>query len=179
MKNKKTEETKKKMSATHKRIGTRPPIQNKKRSWGDSISEALISAHKNKFWGFQKGHKINNGRKQYPYVTELNRKRLIGKTGEDSLNWRGGLTSINKLIRNSLEYEEWRTKVFERDLYTCQDCGQIGGYLEADHIKPFSLFLELRFDINNGRTLCKSCHRKTDTYGRGVFNFRGRILNWE
>ena len=35
----------------------------------------------------------------------------------------------------------------------------------ADHIKDFALFPNLRLDINNGRTLCKSCHRKTDNYG--------------
>ncbi len=58
----------------------------------------------------------------------------------------------------------WRTKVFERDLYTCQNCGEVGGRLEAHHIKPWSLFSELRFAIDNGRTLCKDCHKQTESY---------------
>lgn len=90
-------------------------------------------------------------------------------SGKNSFNWKGGVTSINRAIRASIEYEEWRTKVFERDNYTCQFCGVVGEYLNADHIKPFSYFPELRFDINNGRTLCVDCHRKTDTYaGKGL-----------
>lgn len=86
-------------------------------------------------------------------------------SGSGNPRWKGGITPINKKIRDSIEYEEWRTKVFIRDNYTCQGCGQIGGYLEADHIKSFSLYPELRFDTNNGRTFCKSCHRKTNTWG--------------
>lgn len=46
-----------------------------------------------------------------------------------------------------------------------QWCFQKGGNLNADHIKPFSQFPELRFAINNGRTLCIDCHRKTETWG--------------
>ena len=70
----------------------------------------------------------------------------------------------------SLEYKIWRDKVFFRDNFTCQDCGRRGGdgkkiILNADHIKPFSLFPELRFELENGKTLCKECHQKTPTYG--------------
>src|SRR3990167_578751 len=80
--------------------------------------------------------------------------------GENHPSWPGGITPINKALRQSLEYEEWRTRVFERDLYTCQNCGEVGGRLEADHIKPWSLYPELRFELFNGRTLCYECHKK-------------------
>ena len=86
-------------------------------------------------------------------------------TGKNHPLWKGGLTPINIKIRRSLEYRLWRASVFERDRFTCRFCKKKGGELEADHIKPFALFPELRFKISNGRTLCKTCHKKTDTYG--------------
>lgn len=85
--------------------------------------------------------------------------------GINNSNWKGGITSKNHLVRNSFEYIHWRKAVFERDSFTCQFCRIRGGQLQADHIKPFAYFPELRFELSNGRTLCKSCHRKTDTYG--------------
>lgn len=62
--------------------------------------------------------------------------------------------------RNSPQYREWRTNVFERDSYTCQQCGQVGGELNAHHIKPFSEYVELRFELSNGLTLCVPCHKE-------------------
>lgn len=79
--------------------------------------------------------------------------------------WKGGITPINSAIRHSIEYKLWRTAVFERDNYTCVWCNKRGGVLNADHIKPFARFPELRFAIDNGRTLCVPCHKSTDTYG--------------
>ena len=88
------------------------------------------------------------------------------KSGPNSPFWKGGITPINAAIRMSLEYQNWRRTVFERDGYRCLDCGQLGGRLEADHIFPFAHFPRLRFDMNNGRTLCRECHKQTKTYGR-------------
>lgn len=82
-----------------------------------------------------------------------------------------GKTDEQKRIRTSVDYRLWRLSVFERDNFTCQLCGTRGGKLNADHIKRFSDFPELRLELSNGRTLCEDCHRKTETYGnRGKKN---------
>jgi hypothetical protein len=69
-------------------------------------------------------------------------------------------------LRRSEEYEKWRVSVYERDSYSCVLCHKIGGYLEAHHIKSFAKFPEVRFDINNGITVCKYCHSKIDKHRR-------------
>lgn len=61
--------------------------------------------------------------------------------------------------RNTQRYKDWRSSIFERDEYTCQECRQVGGELEAHHIKPFSTYKSLRYTKSNGVTLCKECHR--------------------
>lgn len=93
-------------------------------------------------------------------------KISLSKKGERNYFWKGGLTDLNKRIRNSREYKNWRKEVFERDDYRCVLCGKRGIYIQADHIKPFALFQELRFVLDNGRTLCVDCHRQTDTFGK-------------
>jgi len=102
-------------------------------------------------------------------VSEETRLKFRLKTRELASNWKGGITPINKAIRNSFEYKLWRTAVFERDNYTCIWCGAKDKYLNADHIKPFAYFPELRFAIDNGRTLCIDCHKTTDTYARRIY----------
>lgn len=147
------EETKKKMSESAKKY-THTPEHNKK------VSESKIG-DKNPMFGKE-------------ISLETRRKMSEVRKGEKSYLWKGGITKINEKIRGSLEYRLWREAVFKRDNYTCVLCSKRGkGDLNADHIKPFAYFPELRFDINNGRTLCVPCHRKTDTYGRKAIDLKG------
>ena len=104
---------------------------------------------------------------QKPWNTGKHRKDMLGS---NHWKWKGGITPENMKIRHSLEYKLWRKAVFERDNYTCVWCGARNGdgkkiILNADHIKSFANYPELRFAIDNGRTLCRPCHLTTSTYG--------------
>lgn len=59
------------------------------------------------------------------------------------------------------EYIKWRNAVFYRDNYKCQKCNSVKK-LEAHHLKSYSKFPELRYDVSNGITLCKECHQQVD-----------------
>lgn len=111
---------------------------------------------------------------------EVREKISIGHRGSKAYNWKGGVTEFRKKLRTIFEYRQWRSDVFHRDGFTCQACGDdTGGNLEADHVTPFASIIqkyeittndqarkcEALWDINNGRTLCVPCHKKTPSYG--------------
>jgi hypothetical protein len=99
------------------------------------------------------------------------RKRMsLSKSGVNNPFWKGGVTPINRRIRQSLEYRLWKKAVLERDT-KCVWCGSVKN-LEIDHIKPFSIFPELRFAIDNGRVLCNCCHKTTDTYLHKIHSYK-------
>ena len=144
-----------------KQIGQKRTVEQRKR-----ISDAL------------KGKKMSEKARKNMRLGQLGKKRSIehrinmslSKKGVPTYNWKGGTSRTqDKLIRHSLEYKLWREAVFKRDNYTCVWCGERSRtgkavIIQADHIKPFSLYPELRFALDNGRTLCRECHSKTDTY---------------
>jgi hypothetical protein len=79
--------------------------------------------------------------------------------------WKGGVKH-HRIERSTYEYREWRKGVFGRDLYTCQCCGYKSGLgvkevleLNAHHIKNWKDNEDLRYNINNGITLCEKCHK--------------------
>lgn len=155
MSNIKTTETKEKMRASalirDNTNRVRAIIKsNKERVWTQEAREKLTAFHQ--------GRSLSLSTKQ--------NMRLKARRGKNNHMWRGGVWGENDRIRHSPQLKDWRMAVFERDDYTCQLCGKRGGELHADHIKSFSEFSELRFEVSNGRTLCVPCHRKTDTYGR-------------
>lgn len=92
----------------------------------------------------------------------LCRKKLRSERTELNRRQKGfSQHQIDRAERYSAKASEWRSQVFDRDNYTCQGCGQHGGYLEADHVMPWAYYPEMRYDILNGRTLCRKCHDKT------------------
>ncbi len=98
---------------------------------------------------FKKGQTPwNKGKKQPQY------------SRENHWNWKGGATDKSKQIRHSIEYNEWRLGVYKRDYWTCQMCFIKQKFPVAHHIKTFKDYSELRFDIDNGVTLCRACHKK-------------------
>lgn len=169
---KKTKESKEKMSesrlARKKRLGyLNSPATRKK------ISENNLK-NPRRYW---------LGKKRV--FSEGTRKKWSdSRMGSRNVNYKGGITPINLKIRYSLKYKQWRGLIFKRDNFTCVWCkSNKSNTLEADHIIPFSKIIEklkfehgidnlyekamsceLLWDINNGRTLCKECHKKTDTY---------------
>lgn len=144
-------------------------------------TEAAIYTKNSKYWNIELKRGSSRGPKcpscrlyKLTYRQSLCRecfnasKRRGYASGERHWNWQGGKTKTAEYIRLSPEYKKWRTSVFKRDRYTCQECGTTGIFLNADHIKPQSLFPELRLETSNGRTLCVPCHRNTSTYGERV-----------
>jgi hypothetical protein len=171
-----TDEHKQRIREAHKKNGLRPPSAlGLKRS--QETKDKLSAIFKGRKMSVETRVKMSLSRKgKIPWNKGLkgvqkgywtNKKRL-SFTGKNNPNWKGGITPVHQQIRQSLEYKLWRRAVFERDNYICIWCGNRGGKLNADHIKPFAYYPELRFAIDNGRTLCKSCHKTTDTYsGKG------------
>lgn len=119
------------------------------------------------------------------YSKEHNERVRKSRLGSKSHFWKGGITPLNMLIRSLPEYRNWVDQCFYRDRYICQDCNHQSKELVVHHIKEFSEilkeFLQLYFyldpikdkekllelaktykpfwDINNGKTLCRECHK--------------------
>lgn len=74
-------------------------------------------------------------------------------------------TPQNELLRKGQEYRKWRSAVFKRDNWTCQECGDRSRQgnrlvIHAHHIKLLSKFPSLACTVSNGVTLCADCHQK-------------------
>lgn len=94
--------------------------------------------------------------------------------GELSPVWKGDARKTERTERYDPRYNEFRRSVFIRDHFTCQCCGAKNYkgrhgtvILEAHHLNNFKDYIDERYDVNNGVTLCKECHKKFHSmYGK-------------
>lgn len=101
------------------------------------------------------------GRKMPEHVKAKHRKPRLSNRGINHYKFRdGGIERKERHVAHSrYEYRNWRRIVFERDNFTCQWCNKHNGYLEAHHIIAWSKEPKLRYEIENGITLCLACHK--------------------
>lgn len=78
--------------------------------------------------------------------------------GKDHWNWKGGISTLDD-HRDSNDYKLWRQKIYERDNFKCVKCGS-KEKINAHHILAWKYYPDLRYNIDNGITLCEKCHIK-------------------
>lgn len=89
-------------------------------------------------------------------------------SGKNSPTYNPEKSDLDRTLNRNIEgYPEWRRKVYARDNFACQACGDSdGGNLIAHHILNYSEHPELRTELSNGITFCESCHENFhNTYG--------------
>lgn len=123
---------------------------------------------------FALGHH-NRGRKRPVEVGAKISAALRGVSrpsisGDKHWNWKGGISTQEHLERNSPRYHAWRDAVYRRDGWTCVICSTKcrKGNIAADHIVPWDESEALRYEVSNGRTLCRRCHGIRHGLGVGV-----------
>jgi len=103
--------------------------------------------HKQKISTANKGVKKSESHKNKLRIAKIKNpvrywlgKKRESMQGKNHYNWKGGLSRGYKNGYYSAEYKKWRNLVFERDKYTCIECGIKGNkvYITAHHIKSFA-----------------------------------------
>lgn len=112
----------------------------------------------------------------YPFATTFKKGFTPWNEGKDF----GGTQYTAKRIASLQKYRNWKKEIKIRDKFKCVQCGNANN-LNIDHypvplavmIKKYNIKkpqqakqFEEFWNMNNGRTLCLSCHKETDTYGK-------------
>lgn len=164
-----SEETKRKMSETHKRIGTGKWMKGKKLSKETRIKISnATKGENNHFYGKHHSEKVRR---------KISNHQKGIHAGEKHYNWKGGIsdnpypTEFNR---------ELKRRIRERDNFTCQLCGrtekeeleELNRVLSVNHID----FDKENLSPNNLNTLCLRCNVKIN-YNRDeyLYYFQERI----
>lgn len=154
---------------THFQKGMTP--WNKGEEWDKEIRKIMSESRKGKHYSFKTEFKKG-------MTSWCKNKKNLKITGKNNHNWKGGVSSENIKIRKGLKFKLWRKAVFIRDDYICQKCKTKGNKLHPHHIFNFAQFINFRFELFNGITLCEKCHNAFHKkYGR-INNNEEQIRNF-
>lgn len=139
---------------------------------------------------FQKGH-IGYwvGKKRLPF-TKVHKDKIseshkgdknpsYGKLGENSAKWIKDRTKLKKTDHraNTMNWE-WKRKCKERDSYLCRLVNETcKDQLEVHHILSYTKYPELRYEINNGITLCHHHHPRKKTEETRLSTYFKELIN--
>lgn len=164
-----SDEAKRNMSESKKRNWQDPEYRKRmsekhlgQKAWNKGLkiklNNALDEWRKNggASWNKGKSHKWGNHTPETRAKLSIIAKQRIQNGTHNFIDLK--ITDENKKERRSSKFLIWRKFVFGRDNYTCQKCGKRGGKLHPHHIMNFAKHKELRYDPENGITLCKNCH---------------------
>ena len=111
---------------------------------------------------------LNRANKNNSVCQTCNKKgeknSMYGKTRSEEARRKisiaqGGNGELPKFSKSKMY--TWSKRVKERDDYICQHChlDVLPEEMDAHHIVPKSKFPQYAYDLDNGQTLCKDCHR--------------------
>ena len=138
-------------------VGTKRSQETKEKMRGK------LAGEKNPFWG----------KKHSEETLKIISSKLKGRTncfkgvkrekqsGENHWKWISDRSLVKKGERNMHDplVKQWRKQVKDRDGWACRIAdNNCDGRLEVHHILRWSEFPELRYQINNGITLCHAHH---------------------
>ena len=171
-----TEEAKEKirLSRLGKKNSEASKEKNRLASLGHPVSEVTRAAVSRA----QTGKKLSQEHIEKLRQANLGHKRCVGRvwtdqkrekilnaiSGQNNYRWIHDRTKVKQYWteRNNPEYKQWRKSVWSRDSFRCklrdENCK---GRIEAHHILNYQDHLELRYQINNGITLCHAHHPRT------------------
>ena len=100
--------------------------------------------------GDKKHHKDRRGTNHWAWIPDLDPQLRIDRRWDEN----------NK---------NWRREVYERDGFKCVLC-ESNKNIEAHHLASFTRFPDLRYEIDNGVTLCRAHHKEFHS-SFGIYKF--------
>lgn len=156
-----TEETKQKMKIAH--------LGKKYKTMSEIGRKNISLSHRGLRLSEETCKKLSIIRKGHPnyllkHSEEAKKKISESHKGEKNYRWISDRTQLKRFNdtakdRRSYAYANWRREIWKRDNWKCKinnkDCN---GRIFAHHILGYTDYPELRYNINNGITLCHAHH---------------------